>query len=67
LAFNGILVLLGLLTLVLWLIFDDTSQPMVWIDDRTADVAIPFIAQTVFRLLRGRIRPYSLRHPASVE
>jgi hypothetical protein len=66
-AFNGILVLLGLLTLVLWLIFDDTSQPMVWIDDRTAVVAIPFIAQTVFRLLRGRIRPYALRHPASVE
>jgi hypothetical protein len=55
-AFEGVLILLALVTFVLWIIFDDTSQPMAWVNDKTIIVAIPFVAQTALRILRIAIR-----------
>ncbi|MDR1271712.1 MAG: hypothetical protein LBK04_01785 [Clostridiales Family XIII bacterium] len=54
--FGGAAVLLSLLTLLLWLIFDDLSNPMAWINDKTAIVAIPFVVQVALFTLRGKKR-----------
>jgi hypothetical protein len=63
-ALEGSLILLGVLTLALWMIFDDTSKPMAWINDRTLVVAIPFIVQTVLRIPHAVIRLRERRNSA---
>jgi hypothetical protein len=55
-ALESVLILLGLITLAMWMIFDDTSKPMAWVNDRTLIVAIPFIVQTALRILRVTTR-----------
>jgi pilin isopeptide linkage protein len=60
-------IFLGPLIFLFWLAFDDISQPMAWINNRTSVIAALYLAQVAFCLLHGRVGRRAILEHAAVE